>query len=117
MIEMIDGWKWCDNCNSFYQINSNIFGVDKCNCSKYYVWSKDDFDEDLKEEEYMDVVYARDEESAVERWAEEVDCGDYFIVSGNDITVCVYKENDKSNVAEYVVSGESVLTYSAKKVG
>ncbi len=62
-------------------------------------------------------AYGYTPEAAVEKWAEELDHGgDYAIVSGDIPEVLVRALNDEGPGTVYVVSGEAVPSYTARKV-
>ena len=70
-----------------------------------------------QEENDAEKVRARTPAEAAEKWAEWDDhrSADYSIVGGSNATVCV-RRADGGEVLRYVVSGESVPSYSAKMV-
>jgi hypothetical protein len=66
-------------------------------------------------------VYARDEQEAVEIWAEREDSkGDYTIIGGDEETVMVCRmvgtTPSEESATRYIVSGETVSEYHARKV-
>lgn len=93
----------CFKCKEYDFINSH-----RCKPT-WQVQEKDYHDEDYT------IVYAYDEESAAEKYAEESDSkGDYTIISGSEATIRVRKDETSSWVT-FVVSGESVPQYHARK--
>jgi len=61
-------------------------------------------------------VYASSASAAAEQWADLEDAidGDYDIVEGSDATVCVRCPDGK--IRTYIVSGEAVPQYHARRV-
>ena len=58
-------------------------------------------------------IFARDPESAAEKWADQHDCeGDYTIIRGTEAVVSV--RDEQGNVTRWIVSGESVPEYTAR---
>ena len=71
--------------------------------------------DDKDDESAFNVVYARDEEEAAEKWADDYDSyGDYTIVGGSSVKVEVRHRNGESKF--YEVSGESVPRYTASEL-
>jgi hypothetical protein len=75
------------------------------------------------------VIAAYDVQEAAETWArrEDVESADYYIVGGSEQTVSVANENEYQKLEEddslddtlikrFVVSGETVAVYHARKV-
>lgn len=66
-------------------------------------------------------IYAADAEGAAEEWAEidDRDSAEYCIVGGDEVTVHVRLDDDFADdeVTAWVVTGESVPSYSATSVG
>lgn len=78
----------------------------------FLVWHKEE-----GEEEFARKVHALDMCDAAEQWAERDDSesADYLIVSGQDARVAV-KDMETGAVGIFIVSGESVPSYSANEV-
>jgi hypothetical protein len=86
------------------------------------VWCPDD---DEQPEDGR-VFHATDAQYAAEMWAEADDCesAEYRIVAGSEVTVHVCREDDyvaafadEYDVQRFIVSGESVPQYRAKRLG
>jgi hypothetical protein len=79
----------------------------------WLVWQPDDgaTEDDARK------IHARTPAEAAERWAEwdDYNSAEYSIVGGSDATVCV-RRADGGEALLFVVSGESVPSYSAKAV-
>lgn len=80
--------------------------------SKFLVWRP----ENGQDEEDGKTINAYDAEDAVEFWAKWYDQAgaDYLIVSGQPATVKV-RDLDSDAVSVWIVSGESVPSYSARR--
>lgn len=58
-------------------------------------------------------IYARDPETAAEKWADENDCnGDYTIIRGNEAKISVRAAD--GTITRWIVTGESVPEYTAR---
>ena len=97
----------CATCGEFGWVNTHM-------CPPaWIVWSP----EHGQAEDDARTVRAWDAERATEKWAEEFDAdGDYTIVAGHEATVYVRSGSGEGPIESYVVKGESVPEYYARKV-
>jgi hypothetical protein len=99
--------QWCKDCVTHHYNGAKCYPL-------WEVWRSEDGYEETRDDARK--IRGYDAESAVERWAEEDDCGgDYCIVGGSPATVCVALEGS-DEVARYYVSGETVPSYSATEL-
>jgi len=78
----------------------------------YYAWKSDQG----SYEEFSKRIDAVDAEHAAERWAawDDAHSAEYDIVSGNAAEVCV-KDTEFGEIRTFIVTGESVPSYTAVK--
>jgi hypothetical protein len=99
---------WCIECQSYH------WNGEKC-YPKWYVWCEY-YGEEFED---ADIIYARDKESAIEKWAEQSDSdsADYTIVSGTEVSVFICSYDNEKEINKYIVSGEAIPSYTARKIG
>ena len=80
---------------------------------RFVIWRP----ENGQDEDDGEVVCAYDAEEAVERWAQldDVNSADYHIVGGQPATVMA-RDPSTGAATEWIVSGEPVPHYSARKI-
>lgn len=97
--------RWCTTCNTYH------YGAGAC-WPEWDVWCLERGDERGDSR----AILATSAENAAERWAERDDSGgDYTIVGGETVTVCVARVGEE-RVQRYRVSGEAVPEYTAREV-
>jgi hypothetical protein len=96
------GWDYCAECEAYHDAGKHQ--------PVFHVW-----DEDAGEENSR-AVRATAAEHAAERWAEDDDLrsAEYAICSGRSEPTVFVRDAD-GTVTKYVVSGESVPSYSARE--
>ena len=120
---------FCNVCNEHYF----SWEEDRHKCSpRWKVWEPNSGEDAAN----SSTIRAADAEAAAERWASEYDNdGDYTIIGGTDVTVCVLAEKvyldheeqideqtgalpaeAQASVVQYEVSGETVAEYHAREV-
>ena len=95
----------CPNCHEF------LYETFTHKCLPYFmVWDAEHDESDAYK------VFAADEQSAAEKWAEDDDCNsaDYSIVGGDEAEVFV--KSPDGTITKFQVSGEATPQYYAREI-
>jgi len=97
--------EWCKKCGKF------AIWPESHKCPPLWELNEPEYDED-----HWEQIYAIDEETAAEEWADKTDAeGDYSIVDGSPAIVLIRKYGE-TETKKFEVTGETVPEYRANEI-